>query len=78
MNDIKIFAINERELDTLTLIISIYSQAIGTEFGIDRCALLTRKSGKKETTVWIQQLTAQLAGTVEYSDYTSASPMSVL
>ena len=44
MDDIKLFAKNEKELETL--IHRIYSQDIGMEFGIEKCALLVMKSGK--------------------------------
>ena len=39
MNDIKIFAINEK-LVTMTQTIKIYSQDIGMEFCIEKCAML--------------------------------------
>ena len=47
MDDIKLFAKNERELETLTQTVRIYSQAIGTEFGIEKCVMLVMKSGKR-------------------------------
>ena len=46
MGDIKLFAENEKELETLIHTSRIYSQDIGMEFGIEKCALLIRKSGK--------------------------------
>ena len=46
MDDIKLFAKNERELETLTHAVRIYSQDIGMEFGIEKCAMLVMKSGK--------------------------------
>ena len=50
MDDIKLFAKNEKELETLILIIRIYSQDIGMEFGIEKCAMLVMKSGKRHMT----------------------------
>ena len=47
MDDIKLFAKNEKELETLILAFRIYSQDIGMEFGIDKCAMLVMKSGKR-------------------------------
>ena len=47
MDDIKLFAKNEKELETLIHAIRIYSQDIGMEFGIEKCALLVMKSGKR-------------------------------
>ena len=46
MDDIKLFAKNERELETLIHAVRIYSQDIGMEFGIEKCAMLVMKSGK--------------------------------
>ena len=46
MNDIKLFAKNEKELETLINTVRIYSQGIGMEFGIEKCAMLVMKSGK--------------------------------
>ena len=44
--DIKLFAKNEKELETLIHAVRIYSQDIGKEFGIEKCAMLVMKSGK--------------------------------
>ena len=45
MDDIKLFAKNEKELETLIQAVRIYSQDIGIEFGIEKYAMLV-KSGK--------------------------------
>ena len=50
MDDIKLFAKNEKQLETLIHAIKIYSQDIGMEFGIEKCALLVMKSGKRHMT----------------------------
>ena len=50
MDDIKLFAINEKELETLIHTVGIHSQDIGIEFGIEKCALLVMKSGKRHLT----------------------------
>ena len=47
MNDIKVFAKNERELEPLIQSIRIYIQDIGMRFGKEICAMLKMKSGKK-------------------------------
>ena len=44
-DDIKLFAKNEKELETLIHVVRIYSQDIGMEFGIEKCAMLEMKSG---------------------------------
>ena len=45
-NDIKLFAKNEKELETLIYGVRIYNQDIGMEFGIEKCAMLVMKSDK--------------------------------
>ena len=47
MDDIKLFAKNEKELETLIHAVRTYSQNIGMEFGIEKCAMLVMKSGKQ-------------------------------
>ena len=54
MDDIKLFEKSEKELETLIHTIRIYSQDIGMEFGIEKCALLVRKSGKRHLTDGIE------------------------
>ena len=54
MDDIKLFAKNEKELETLIHTIRIYSQDIGMEFGIEKWALLVMKSGKRYLTDGIE------------------------
>ena len=48
MDDIKLFAKNE--LETLIQTMRIYSQDIGMEFVIGKCAMLVMKSGKRHMT----------------------------
>ena len=50
MDDIKVFVKNEKELETLIHEVRIYSQDIGMEFGIEKCAMLVMKSGKRHRT----------------------------
>ena len=45
-DDIKLFAKNEKELETLIQTVRIYSQDIEMEFGIEKCAMLVMKSGE--------------------------------
>ena len=54
MDDIKLFAKNEKELETLKHTVRISSQDIGMEFGIEKCALLAMKSGKRHLTDGIE------------------------
>ena len=50
MDDIKLFAKNEKELETLIHAVRIHSQDIGMEFGREKCAMLVMKSGKRHIT----------------------------
>ena len=50
MDDIKSSAKNEKKLETLIHTFRIYSQDIGMEFGIEKCAMLIMKSGKRHMT----------------------------
>ena len=50
MDDIKLFAKNEKELETLIHTVRIYSREIGMEFGIEKCAMLVMRSGKRQLT----------------------------
>ena len=50
MDDIKLFAKNEKELKTLIHSVRIYSQDIRMEFGIEKCAMVVMKSGKRHLT----------------------------
>ena len=46
MDDSKLLAKNEKELETLIHTVRIYIQDIGMEFGIEKCAMLIMKRGK--------------------------------
>ena len=50
MDDIKLFAKNEKVLETLIHAVKIYSQHTGMEFGMEKCAMLIMKSGKRHLT----------------------------
>ena len=47
MDDIKLFDKNEKKLETRMQTLRIYSQHIGMGFGIEKCAKLVIKSGKR-------------------------------
>ena len=47
MDDIKLFAKNEKELETLIQAVRIYSQDIGMEFGIEKRPMLVMKRSKQ-------------------------------
>ena len=50
MDDIKLFAKNEKERETVIHTVRIYGWDIGMEFGIKKCAMLVMKSGKRQLT----------------------------
>ena len=50
MDDMKLFAKNEKELKTLIQTLRIYSQDIRMEFGIEKSDMLAIKSGKQHMT----------------------------
>ena len=50
MDDIKLFAKNEKKLETIIHSVTIYSHDIGMEFNIEKCAMLIMKSGKRHLT----------------------------
>ena len=50
MDDIKLFAKNEKQLETLIHAVRIHSQDIEMEFGIEKYAMLVMKSGKRHLT----------------------------
>ena len=49
IDDIKVFAKNEKEQEILTLTIRRFHHDRGTEFGIEKCSILIMKRVKKET-----------------------------
>ena len=49
-DDIKLFAKNEKELETQIHAFRIYSQNIGMEFGMEKYAMLVMKSVKRHIT----------------------------
>ena len=54
MDDITLFAKNEKELENLIQTVRIYSQDIGMKFGIEKCSTLVMKSGKRHVTEVIE------------------------
>ena len=50
MDDIKLLAKNEKEVETLIHTIRIYSRDIGMKFGIENCGMLVMKIGKRHLT----------------------------
>ena len=54
MDDIKLFAKSEKELETIIHVVRITGQDIGMEFGIEKYAMLVMKIGKRYMTVGME------------------------
>ena len=64
LNDIKHFAKNQKELETLIKNLRIYSQDIGMEFGIEKCTFLVTKSAKRHKTEGVELPNQEVIRTV--------------
>ena len=49
MDDLKLYAKNEKSLDSLIQTVRIFSKDVGMEFGIEKCAMLVLKRGQVAT-----------------------------
>merc|ERR1712015_64093 len=54
MDDLKLYAESEEELDSLIQTVRIISNDIGMEFGLEKCAILILKGGKIHRTDGIE------------------------
>ena len=64
IDDVKLFAKNGKELETLIPTVRIYSQDIGMEFGIEKCVMLVIKSGKRHITEEVELPNQVVIGTL--------------
>ena len=64
MDDIKIFAKKEKEPETLTRTIRIYSQDRGMGFVREKCIILIMKNGNRQLTDKIEQANQESKRTV--------------
>ena len=55
MDENKLFAQNEKELEVLIQTVRIYNQDKGMEFGIEKCGMLVMRSGKRHMTEGVEQ-----------------------
>ena len=65
MGDIKLYAKNDKELESLIQVVRIYSQDIGIEFGTEKCAILITRSRKRHMTEGIEILNKNKIRTLE-------------
>ena len=54
IDDIKLFAHNDKKLETLIQAVKIHSQDTGMEFGIGNCVMPIMKSGRQQMTEGIE------------------------
>ena len=75
MDDIKLFAKNEKKLETLLQTVRIYHQDIGMEFGIDKCAMLVLKTGKYDRRNLPNQEKIRTLGEKDTCEYWKMTPL---
>ena len=46
MDDLKLYASNEKSLESLIQTVRVFSNDTGMEFGVEKCTVLTMKKGK--------------------------------
>ena len=46
MDDLKLYASNQKLLESLIQSVRVFSNDMGMEFGVEKCAVLTMKKGK--------------------------------
>ena len=54
MNDLKLYIRSEKGLDSLLLSVRVFSEDIGMEFGVEKCAMLVMEKGKIVKSVGIE------------------------
>ena len=54
MDDLKWYSRSEKRLDSLVKTVRVFSEDIGTEFGIQKCAMLVMEKGKIVRSVGIE------------------------
>ena len=54
MDDLKLYSRNEKGLDSLVQTVRVFSEDIGMEFGIEKCAMLVMEKGKIVNSVGIE------------------------
>ena len=65
MDDIELFAKNEKELGTLIHAVTIYNLDMEMEFGREKCAIVVMKIGKRHMTDGIEQSNKYKVRTLE-------------
>ena len=60
MNDLKLYSRSEKRLDSLVQVVRVFSEDIGMEFGIEKCAMLVVEKGKIVKSVGIELLDSKV------------------
>ena len=71
MDDLKLYAKSERELDSLIQTLRIFSDDVGMVFGLGRCSVLVLKRGKMIRTEGIELPDGKRMREVNLDGYTS-------
>ena len=70
MDDLKLFAKNEEQIDTLVGTVHVFSTDIGMEFGMRKCGILTMKRGKLVRSEGLKLPNNEVMKEVEKEGYT--------
>ena len=54
MDDLKLYCRSEKGLDSLVQTVHVFSEDIGMEFGIEKCAMLVMEKGKTVKSVGVE------------------------
>lgn len=69
MDDLKLYGKSERELEELMRVVSKFSKDIGMEFGFEKCAMLSIKSGVRVRSEGITVPSGEVISEVDESGY---------
>ena len=69
MDDLKLYGKSEKELEKLLEVVKVFSEDIGMEFGLDKCAVLILKRGMKVRCEGILLPDGQKMGAVDEDGY---------
>ena len=69
MDDLKLYASNDNELESLVNEVKIYSDDIGMEFGLSKCAVLSVVKGKRKTGSGLELPSGEMMKDVEEDGY---------
>ena len=68
MDDLKLYSRSEKGLDSLVQTVRVFSEDVGMEFGIERCAMLVMEKGKIVKSVGIELPNGEVIKTLQESE----------